>query len=50
MPLSRFSDTFIIPHTKGAFPHMFNVSDNYNYDGPLPALRYYDPHGMKVPN
>ena len=31
MPLSRFSDTFNIPRTKGTFPHMFNVSDNYNY-------------------
>ena len=45
MPLSRFSDTFNIPHTKGTFPHMFNVSDNYNYV----ALRYYDPNGMKEP-
>ena len=31
MPLSRFSDTFNIRHTKGTFPHMFNVSDNFNY-------------------
>ena len=53
MLLSRFSGTFNTPHTKGTFPHMFNVSDNYNYVGPLPALRYYDPNGMKdryVPN
>ena len=34
MPLSRFSDIFNIPRTKGTFPHMFNVSDNYNYVGP----------------
>ena len=47
MLLSRFSDTFNIPHTKGTFPRMFNVSDNYN--GPLPALKYYDPNGMKEP-
>ena len=47
MPLSRFSDTFDLPHTKWTFPHMFNVSDNYNYVGPMPALRYYDPNGMK---
>ena len=47
IPLSRFSDTFNIPHTKGTFPHMFNVSDNYNYVGPLPALQYYYPNGMK---
>ena len=37
----------IIPHTKETFPHMFNVSDNYKYVGPLPVLRYYDPNGMK---
>ena len=49
MPLSRFSDTFNIPHTKGTFPHMFNVSDNYNYVGPLPALQYYDSNGVKEP-
>ena len=49
MPLSRFSDTFNIPHTKGTIPHMFNVSVNYNYVGPLPALQYYDPNGMKEP-
>ena len=49
LPLSRFSDTFNIPHTKGKFPHMFNISDNYNYIGPLPALRYYDPNGIKEP-
>ena len=47
MLLSRFSDTFNIRHTKWIFPHMFNVSDNYNYVGPLPALRYYAPNGMK---
>ena len=26
---------------------MFNVSDNYKYVGPLPALRYYDLDGIK---
>ena len=47
MPLSRFSDTFNIPHTKGTLPHMFIISDIYNNVGLLPALRYYDPNGMK---
>ena len=28
---------------------MFNVSDNYNYVGPLPSLRYYAPNGVKEP-
>ena len=27
----------------------FNVSDNYHYVGPLPALPYYDPDEMKQP-
>ena len=44
IPLNRFSDTFNIHHGKGQFPHMFNVSDNYNYVGRLPALRYYSPN------
>ena len=49
MSLSRFSDTFNIPHTKITFLHMFNVSDNYNYVGSLPDVRYYDPDGIKEP-
>ena len=49
MPLGRFSGTFNVPHTKGTFFHMFNVSDNYNCVGPFPALRYYDPNGMNEP-
>ena len=49
MPLSRFSDTFNIPYTKEAFPHMFNVSDYYNYVRSFPTLRYYDPDGVKSP-
>ena len=49
MPLSRFSDTFNIPRTKGTFPNMFNISDDYNYVGPLAALQYYYPNGMKEP-
>ena len=49
MPLSRFSDTFQIPHTKGTFPHLFNTEDHYNYVGSLHALEYYDPDGLKEP-
>ena len=47
LPLSRFSETFQIPHTKGTFPHLFNTSNNYDYVGALPALQYYDPDGLK---
>ena len=42
-----FIHPFNIPHTKITFPHMFNVFDNYNNVGTLPALRYSDPDGMK---
>ena len=49
MPLSRLRDTFNISHTNAGFPQFFNVSDNYNYVGPLPDLHYYDPNGMKEP-
>ena len=45
----RRSDTLNIPHTKGTFPHMFNVSVNYDYVGPLPAMWYYDSNGMNEP-
>ena len=29
---------------------MFNVSDNYNDVGPLPAVRYYDHHMFATEN
>ena len=51
MPLSKFSDTFNLPNiTKGTFPHLFNVPDNYNYNGPLPDLVYYGVDNMKEPS
>ena len=50
MPLSNFSKTFDLPDvTKGTFPHLFNTPDNYNYVGPLPALKYYTPDSLKEP-
>jgi hypothetical protein len=27
---------------KGHFPHMFNTEENYSYEGPLPAKKYFD--------
>ena len=48
MPLSQFTETFNIPDTeKGTFPHLFNLPENYNYDGVLPPLEYYDPDSLK---
>ena len=50
MPLCRSSATFNLPNVvKETFSHLFNVVDNYNYIGSLPALQYYDPDGMKEP-
>ena len=49
MPLSKFSSTFGIKNLKkGAFPHLFNKSSNYNYNGLLPALKYYGVDSMKT--
>lgn len=27
---------------KGHFPHLFNTEENYGYEGPLPAKKYFD--------
>ena len=27
---------------KGYFPHLFNKTENYNYSGPIPPLKYFD--------
>ena len=29
--------------SKGHFPHLFNTATNFAYDGPLPALAFYEP-------
>ena len=50
MPLSKFPETFNLPNvSKGCFPHLFNIADNYNYIGPLPDTKYYDPDSMREP-
>lgn len=33
--------------SKGHFPHLFNVPANFDYDGPLPPLAYYEPEKHK---
>lgn len=47
-PLASLCKSFNITETKkGFFPHKFNIPNNQNYVGPIPALDYYDPEMMK---
>ena len=42
MPLSAFPKTFGLTELKkGFFPHLFNVPDNQNYVGEIPAKDYF---------
>lgn len=34
-------------HSKGYYPHYFNVPENLNYIGQLPGVEYFDAHSMK---
>ena len=48
-PLANFSATFGIEELcKGFFPHKFNMAENQDYEGPMPAPTYYDPNGMSA--
>jgi len=41
-PLSAFPKTFgLNALKKGYFPHYFNTSENQNYVGPIPDVKYY---------
>lgn len=33
---------------KGFFPYVFNVPENINYIGPIPAREYFQPEMMKA--
>ena len=47
MPLEAFPKTFGITEVKkGYFPHAFNRAENQDYEGPIPALEYYETHCM----
>ena len=49
MPLSAFPKTFGLTELKkGHFPHLFNVPDNHEYVGPIPAKHFYMPESMSV--
>jgi len=44
MPLSAFPKTFGLTELKkGYFPHKFNIPENQEYVGPIPAQDYYMP-------
>ena len=48
IPLAQFPSTFGLGAiSKGCFPHLFNVPDNYAYIGPLPDIKYYGADSMK---
>lgn len=46
-PLKKLPEMFDLRDLeKGSFPHLFNVSENAQYDGPFPDIKYYDPDSM----
>ena len=47
MPLTNFTNTFGLQELKkGWFPHKFSKLENLQHEGPIPALRYYEPQHM----
>lgn len=48
-PLSAFPETFGLDELKkGFFPHLYNTSDNQEYEGPMPPREMYDPNGLSA--
>lgn len=46
--LSKLPKMFNLNTTsKGHYPHYFNTAENFNYIGPIPDMKYYDPDAMK---
>lgn len=47
MPLASFPRTFgLTDMKKGFFPHKFSKQTNLEYEGPIPALSYFEPQHM----
>ena len=47
MPLTNFTNTFGLQELKkGWFPQKFSKLENLQHEGPIPALRYYEPQHM----
>ena len=48
MSLAKLPQAFGLEELKkGYFPHLFNTTDNQQYKGPIPDIKFYDPDGMK---
>jgi len=47
MTLSKLSEAFDLPTTKGHFPNLFYAQGNQEYCGELPGIAYYDLAHMK---
>ena len=41
MALKKLTSAFDLNSKKGDFPHFFNVSENFDYIGPMPDIKYY---------
>lgn len=49
MPLDEFTKTFNFQELKkGWFPHKFNTPENFDSEGAIPDLEYYEPQNMKT--
>ena len=47
MPLANFPKTFGLKEMKkGFFPHKFSKLENFQYEGSIPALQYFEPQHM----
>ena len=50
MALKKLPTAFDLPSKKGEFPHFFNISENFNYVGPMPNVEYYGIDSMSPSN
>ncbi|CAH0546857.1 unnamed protein product [Brassicogethes aeneus] len=41
LPLSKLPSAFKFEEVKGYFPHLFNKTENINYEGPMPDADFY---------
>jgi len=51
LPLDKLAKTFDLDtarFSKGTFPHLFNTSENWNYCGPIPDIKYYFPDNLST--
>ena len=49
MALSSLPKSFDLDSgSKATFPYHFNVPENWDYIGPYPDVKFYDPEGMRT--